>query len=205
MLLLEATLALLAARCWKRRQRTVSGASTEMSRKKGRRISTSRTASVGMSVVTKRLRHRLVTKSSRASADEKLWLWACGRSASDVSEPDCVPFLVVRAVELRAPVKALSGDICSPDEAALSDDPDSGRRCRRLKPWCSTRYCATVFLPEQMPSWGCQHARGGTIAVDGIRTAAYADEHFACILSGQTSWCVDGPTREIEGFIKGGG
>jgi hypothetical protein len=60
-------------RCWNRRQRRVSGASIEISRKNGRRMKTSKTCSVGMSVVTKRLRHRRVTKSSSSSAVVKTW------------------------------------------------------------------------------------------------------------------------------------
>lgn len=60
-------------RCWNRRQRKVSGASIEMSRKNGRRMKTSSTCSVGMSVVTKRLRHRRVTKSNSSSAVVKTW------------------------------------------------------------------------------------------------------------------------------------
>jgi hypothetical protein len=59
----------------------------DKSRKKGRRTKTSRTASVGMSVVTNRLCHLRVTKSRSASGEEKVCCWDCpGLSASDVSD-----------------------------------------------------------------------------------------------------------------------
>src|SRR3569833_1903614 len=62
--------------CCHRCHRTVTGASTLMSRKKGRRLKASRAASDVMSVVTHRSRHRVVTKSSSPSVLSNTW--CCG-------------------------------------------------------------------------------------------------------------------------------
>ena len=71
-------------------------------------MKTSRTASVGISVVTKRLCHLFVTNSRISSGLVKTWAGAEGRRAKDVSESDSVkPLLVVRAEDDRAPLKAL--------------------------------------------------------------------------------------------------
>lgn len=66
-------------RAWNRSKRIVTGASTEMRMKNGRRISTSRMTSSWMSVVTHRCCQRFVTKSTR--------LWTSGNVCDWPVEP----------------------------------------------------------------------------------------------------------------------
>lgn len=70
--------------------------------------------------MTKRLRHLIVTKSSRSSGVVKVCVSA--RKVRVVSDGDFEPFLEVRAVDVKAPVNA-SGD--EEVDAAASWSPDS--------------------------------------------------------------------------------
>lgn len=91
--------------------------------KNGRRRKTSRTDSVGKSVVTKRLRQLLVTKSSRASGVENEWLCCRGRRLTEDCDADLDALLVVRADELRAPANAVDEPPLGHSCCSSSDEP----------------------------------------------------------------------------------
>lgn len=115
-----------AQRSLNRCHRTLTGASTLMNRKKGRRRSASTTLSSQMSVVTHRSLHLSVTNSSKASTSAKV--------CSMVVEAD--------------------GDGTWTSDADFSTAGVAAVRAkrRRLKPCSSMRYDAIDDLPAHIPA-----------------------------------------------------
>lgn len=99
-----------------------TGASTLISRKKGRLMKASSTASLEMSVMSHLSRQRLVTKSSRPLSSEKGTSWN-----------------ELRLIDRFFP--SLAPDALEPLSSKHS----------ALKPWSSIRYLATVRLPAHIP------------------------------------------------------
>ena len=131
-------------RFWKRRHRTVTGASMLMRMKNGRRMKTSRTSSLWMSVVTHRSRHRLVTNSRRSPAVGKVCSedWWDGLNARRPLFERPVPAPVPPIAFPRAFMRGLSPLLYSPSTPELSESVSPWPlglvgccRYRCLKPW----------------------------------------------------------------------
>lgn len=124
-----------------RSQRVLTGASTLINKKKGRRMSVSTISSFHMSVVTHLSCQRFVTKVSNAS--------------NELNERSLSPFMTLLINPWLVPLSVRPELLSEVEESGLLAEvgsEDGRERWICLKPWPDTKKFAMEAFPAQMPT-----------------------------------------------------